>query len=79
MISKIVQGGIQMSVQNLINAFSEVKGRKPATADELLDFVQVNYLRGSLSLNEYQIYFKELHAQGAKKPEYYPHEELKAF
>ncbi|TKD71277.1 YppF family protein [Pseudalkalibacillus hwajinpoensis] len=68
-----------MSVQDLINAFNEVKGRKPTTADELLDFVQVNYLQGTLSLNEYQNYFKELHAQGAKKPDYFPREELKAF
>lgn len=68
-----------MSIQNLIHTFDQVKGRKPATADELLDFIQVNYLKGSLSLNEYQIYFKELHAQGAKKPEYFTHEEMKAF
>ena len=78
-ISTIVQGGIQMSIQNLINEFDQVKGRKPVTADELLDFIQMNYLRGTLSLNEYQTYFKELHAQGAKKPEYFSHEELKAF
>ncbi|WP_347549951.1 YppF family protein [Pseudalkalibacillus hwajinpoensis] len=68
-----------MSIQNLINAFEQVKGRKPATADELLDFAQMNYLRGTFSLNEYQIYFKELHAQGAKKPEYFTQEEMKAF
>ncbi|WP_273835225.1 YppF family protein [Guptibacillus sedimenti] len=68
-----------MSIQNLIHTFDQVKGRKPATADELLDFIQVNYLQGSISLNEYQIYFKELHAQGAKKPEYFTHEEMKAF
>ncbi|MCA0171976.1 YppF family protein [Bacillus sp. RAR_GA_16] len=68
-----------MSIQNLIHTFDQVKGRKPATADELLDFIQVNYLQGSLSLNEYQTYFKELHAQGAKKPEYFTHEEMEAF
>jgi hypothetical protein len=68
-----------MSIQNLIHTFDQVKGRKPTTADELLDFIQVNYLQGSLSLNEYQVYFKELHAQGAKKPEYFTHEEMKAF
>ncbi|WP_226657649.1 YppF family protein [Guptibacillus hwajinpoensis] len=68
-----------MSIQNLIHTFDQVKGRKPATVDELLDFIQVNYLQGSLSLNEYQTYFKELHAQGAKKPEYFTHDEMKAF
>ncbi|MCA0988399.1 YppF family protein [Guptibacillus algicola] len=66
-----------MSIKDLISTFEEVKGKQPASADELLDFAQANYLRGHISLHEYQCCFKELNAQGAKKPEYFSEKELK--
>ncbi|WP_270182254.1 YppF family protein [Alkalihalobacillus sp. CinArs1] len=66
-----------MSINSLIKTFEQVKGKEPSTADELLDFAQVNYLNGNMSLHEYQCCFKELHAQGAKKPEYFSEKELR--
>lgn len=66
-----------MAIKDLMNTFEQIKGKQPSSVDELLDFAQVNYLRGNISLHEYQCCFKELHAQGAKKPEYFSDKELR--
>lgn len=69
-------GGDLMSLENLISEFMKVKLEKPSNADELLDFVQKNYVCGNLSFTQYRALFHELNARGAKKPDYFNMEEL---
>ena len=60
-----------MSMAELINSYILYKKEKPSNVNELLDFVQLNYIQGVLSLPQYRNLFQELHARGAVKPNYF--------
>ncbi|PLT30463.1 YppF family protein [Peribacillus deserti] len=50
----------------LILHYKYVKSRNPAHVNDLLDFVQKQYIIGRLSIWEYKILFHELDKRGAK-------------
>ncbi|WP_227937591.1 YppF family protein [Alkalihalobacillus deserti] len=60
-----------MSMEELINCFKLYRKEKPSNVNELLDYVQLNYIHGKLSFPQYRKLFQELHARGAVKPNYY--------
>lgn len=60
--------GIIMLLENLIQRFTQVKGRNPLHVNELLDYTQKCYIDESLSIVEYKKLFFELDKRQAKKP-----------
>ncbi|MBM7691043.1 hypothetical protein JOC77_000448 [Peribacillus deserti] len=52
----------------LIFQFKYVKSRKPVHVNELLDYIQNQYIIGKISIWEYKLIFCELDKRGAKKP-----------
>jgi hypothetical protein len=62
--------GNNMSVENIIDSFESERKRTPSNVNELLDFVQKNYLYGKLSIVEYKKLFFELDKQQAQKPSF---------
>lgn len=74
MLSFFIQqllGGEDMVMKELIYQFILLKKRQPAHANELLDFIQTNYLIGDLTIKEYKRLFYELDQRQAQKPIYY--------
>ncbi|RBW67700.1 YppF family protein [Bacillus taeanensis] len=60
-----------MLLSQLIDQFSNVKQQQPTNPNELLDFLQKQYVSGEYCLKQYYFLFNELHKQGAEKPESY--------
>lgn len=57
-------------LQNLINNFIQCKKDKPSNVNELLDFLQKEYVEGAITIVEYRDVFRELNERGAVKPSY---------
>lgn len=57
-------------IELLISHFISYKNRKPTHADELLDYIQEQYLTGKLSAANYKHLYSELDKRGAKKPKF---------
>jgi hypothetical protein len=55
-------------MKNLITRFIKVKNTVPKHANELLDFIQQEYVHGKIATSEYRILFKTLNNCGAEKP-----------
>ncbi|WP_338470611.1 YppF family protein [Niallia sp. XMNu-256] len=55
----------------LTQRFNNAKKRNPSHVNELLDFIQVCYIQGELTITEYKGFFSELDKQNAEKPEVY--------
>ncbi|MBM7703313.1 YppF family protein [Metabacillus iocasae] len=64
-----------MCVNELRKNFIECKQYEPAHHNELLDFAQQEYLKGTLTIGEYKSIVKELELIGAQKPEFVAAEE----
>lgn len=67
-----------MLVEDLIFRFEQVKERSPLHTNELLDYMQMSYIYGELSIVEYKKMFFELNKLGAEKPYFDFEEELKS-
>ena len=61
-----------MKIKMLTQQFMQVKHTEPLSVDDLLDFAQRSYVLGELSFPEYHEIIKDLNAQGAQKPTYFP-------
>lgn len=59
-----------MSLEELIKSFIVQKNSKPEDVNELLDYVQKNYINDNLCIVQYRNLFRQLHDRGALKPEY---------
>ncbi|WP_071394102.1 YppF family protein [Bacillus tuaregi] len=59
-----------MLLEGLINRFKLERERNPSHVNELLDYVQKNYLYGELSIKEYKNLYFELDKQNAVKPSF---------
>ncbi|WP_338448776.1 YppF family protein [Niallia oryzisoli] len=59
-----------MLLEGLIKRFKSEKKRNPSHVNELLDYVQKNYLSGELTIKEYKNLFFELDKQNAVKPSF---------
>ncbi|MGO4886887.1 YppF family protein [Anaerobacillus sp. MEB173] len=59
-----------MSLEELIQNFISHKKSKPEDVNELLDYVQRNYISNNLCIVQYRELFRELHERGALKPDY---------
>ncbi|TYR79949.1 hypothetical protein FZC66_12465 [Priestia megaterium] len=59
-----------MCVNELQQAFIATKQYKPESSNELLDFAQQQYLKGSLTLSGYKTAVRELEQIGASKPDF---------
>ncbi len=55
-------------LKNLIHSFQLEKDRNPSHVNELLDFLQKDYISGKLSILEYKKIFSELDKRNAEKP-----------
>ncbi|WP_100331040.1 YppF family protein [Bacillus xiapuensis] len=60
-----------MDIGELIYQFILIQKRKPAHANELLDYIQKSYMQGDLTIKEYKALLCELDRRSAKKPIYY--------
>lgn len=58
-------------VENLIHRFKLDKERNPSHVNELLDYLQCQYIYGELSIVEYKNLFFELDKLNAEKPQFY--------
>jgi hypothetical protein len=57
-------------LENLIHKFIQSKKDKPSNVNELLDFLQKEYVEGTISIAEYRNVYRELNERGAEKPSY---------
>ena len=55
-------------LEDFILKFIQLKKHKPMHVNELLDFLQSQYVRGIISIKEYRNIYRELHSRGAVKP-----------
>jgi hypothetical protein len=55
-------------MNNLLKQYIEVKGTAPAHVNQLLDFIQREYVHGKLTIIEYRKWYKMLLQYGAQKP-----------
>lgn len=62
---------IRLSLEVLIHDFILTKKQLPKHANELLDYLQIEYLLGNLSINHYKPLLQELYLRGATKPNQY--------
>jgi len=60
-----------MTLEDLISKFIQMKNHKPLHVNDLLDFIQQNYVQNKLTIDQYRSLFKELTDRGAMKPEYF--------
>ncbi|KAA9028486.1 YppF family protein [Niallia endozanthoxylica] len=54
----------------LTNRFISEKKRNPSHVNELLDYIQKNYIHGELSIKEYKNLYFELDKKNAVKPSF---------
>ncbi|MBP1931648.1 YppF family protein [Ammoniphilus resinae] len=64
-----------MTLEDLVEKFVLAKNDKPSDVNELLDFLQKDYVNGNLPIQLYRKLFRELDSQGAVKP-FYSQEEI---
>ena len=55
----------------LIQRFKTANKRNPSHVNELLDYIQRDYIYGELTISEYKEFFSELDKKNAEKPEAY--------
>ena len=60
-----------MLVENLIIDYKAKKNCSPVHANDLLDFIQSQYISGELSILEYKQLFCELDKLDAEKPHFF--------
>jgi hypothetical protein len=59
-----------MTLQELKHKFVTQKEYEAENVNELMDFLQICYVKGSITISIYRNLIKELELLGAKKPEY---------
>jgi hypothetical protein len=57
-------------LEDLIIKFILCRKYTPSNVNDLLDFLQKEYVHGEISIDEYRNLFRELNARGAVKPSY---------
>ncbi|WP_088069135.1 YppF family protein [Gottfriedia luciferensis] len=57
-----------MTLQELKNKFISSKSFEPTDLNQLMDFLQQNYLNGEVTIQHYRQLIKELELFGACKP-----------
>lgn len=57
-----------MTLKDLIIKFILIKKTKPKNVNELLDFIQRDYINNEITINEYKALYAELTLRGAEKP-----------
>ncbi|MFJ7637734.1 YppF family protein [Peribacillus sp. NPDC097206] len=57
----------ELTIEVLILHYIQETRQKPFHADELLDYIQKEYVSGNLSIFQYKDLCKELYRRGAKK------------
>lgn len=67
---KKTKGRLIPIIELLISHFISYKNRKPTHADELLDYIQEQYISGKLSAANYKHLYSELDKRGAKKAKF---------
>ena len=70
-ISNITKGEMLMLMEVLIDRFKTVKNTEPLHANELLDFIQRDYINQEISIVEYKKLFFQLDQLKAEKPTSY--------
>ncbi len=60
-----------MSLEELVQDFLFCKKNEPSDVNELLDFIQLRYLQGEFTLQDYCHLLRALHDRGAQKPDYF--------
>lgn len=61
-------GGVIMTLLELKNKFISLKSFEPTDLNQLMDFLQQNYLKGEVTFQHYRALIKELELSGAYKP-----------
>jgi YppF-like protein len=57
-----------MTLLELKNKFISLKSFEPSDHNQLMDFLQQNYLKGEISIQHYRELIRELEMFGAYKP-----------
>jgi len=57
-----------MTLLELKNKFISLKSFEPTDLNQLMDFLQQNYLNGEVTFQHYRALIKELELSGANKP-----------
>ncbi|WLR52965.1 YppF family protein [Bacillus tianshenii] len=57
-----------MTLEHVIHSYMKEKDEKPATANELLDYIRRAYIHGELSIADYRELVRELEERGAAMP-----------
>jgi hypothetical protein len=60
--------GGDIMLDTLIHNFIHCKKENPSNANELLDFLQKEYVHGAISIVDYRNIFRKLTIRGAVKP-----------
>jgi YppF-like protein len=66
----ITKGGVVMTLQDLKQEFVIQKKYEAEDLNELMDFLQICYVKGTITISTYRNLIKELELLGATKPEY---------